>query len=76
MELVDEEDDFVVADGFIDDAFEAFLEFAAVFRAGDERGEVNLVNLFADEVAGNVVFSDSGGEAFDNGGFPDAGFAD
>ena len=42
VQLVDEDDDVAVLDDLGDDALQALLEVAAVLRAGDHPGQVEL----------------------------------
>ena len=77
VQLVDEQDH--VAGGvfdFAEDGFQAVFEFAAVFCAGDECAQVERDDALVFEAVGHVALDDSQGEAFGDGGFADAGFAD
>src|SRR3990172_1825410 len=76
MELVDEEDDVAALHDLLHHLLQALLELAAVLRAGDERREVERVDLLALEELGHLVSGDAGGEALDDGGLTDAGLAD
>ncbi len=76
MELVDEQDDVAAGADLLEHLLEALLEVAAVTRPGDERAEVERVQLLADDRLGHVALDDVGGEAFDDGGLADAGLAD
>ena len=77
VELIDEADDLAVGiDDFFDDGFEAIFEFAAELGAGDHGAEVDGDQLLTLELVGHVAADDALGEAFDDGGFADAGLAD
>ena len=77
VEFVDEEQDAALGGlHFGQYGLEALLEFAAVFRAGDERTHVERVNDFVLQALGHVAANDALGEALDDGGFAHAGFAD
>ena len=73
-----EEDD--VAAGvhrqFLQHRLQALLEFAAVFRAGQQGGEVEHQHLLALERLGHFVIDDPLRQPFDDGGLADAGLAD
>src|SRR5690606_20634456 len=55
---------------------DAFLELAAVFGAGDHKGEVEGDDFFVDEDLGHESADDLLGEALDDGGLANAGLAD
>src|SRR5207245_2768267 len=76
MQLVDEEDDVAALHDLLHDLLQALLELAAVLRAGDERGEVERVDLLVLQQLGHLVRGDAGREALDDGGLADAGLAD
>jgi hypothetical protein len=77
VEFVDEEDDFAFGAGdLLEDGLEALLEFAAVLGAGDEGAHVEGDNALVLEAFGDIAADDALGEAFGDGGFADAGFAD
>ncbi len=76
VELVDEQDDVAAGADLLEHLLEALLEVAAVTGAGDERAEVERVELLADERLGHVAVDDVGREAFDDGGLADARLAD
>ena len=77
MKLVDEEDDATLGLGDVfKDRLQAFLEFAAKLRAGDERAHVERDDLAILEALGNVARDNPLREALDDGGLADAGFAD
>ena len=77
VHFVDEEDD--AAGGgrhFGQDRLQAFLELAAIFRAGDQRAHVERHQLFVFERFRHVAVDDAQRQAFDDRRLADAGFAD
>ena len=77
VQLIDEEDDLAV--GFFDflqDGLEAVFKLAAKFGAGEHRAEVEGDDALVAQDVGDVAVDDAAGEAFDDGGFADAGLAD
>ena len=76
VELVDEQDDVAPLHDLLHDLLQALLELAAVLGAGDERGEVERVDLLVLQQLGHLVRGDPGGEALDDGGLADARLAD
>ena len=76
VELVDEQDDVAALHDLLHDLLQPLLELAAVLRAGDERGEVERVDLLALEQLGHVAGRDALREPLDDGGLADAGLAD
>ncbi len=77
VELVYEEDDSALAGGdFEEECFEAFFEVATIFGAGHHGAEVHADEAFVFEGLGDVAGDDAACEAFGDGGFTDAGFAD
>ena len=61
---------------FFEHGLQPLLELAAELRAGDQRAHVERDDLLVLESFGNVAANDALGEAFDDGGLTDAGFAD
>src|SRR5947209_3664909 len=76
VQLVDEQDDVAAGADLLEHLLEALLEVAAVAGPGDERAEVEGVELLALEGLGDVVGDDALREALDDGGLADAGLAD
>ncbi|GAP61039.1 conserved hypothetical protein [Arthrobacter sp. Hiyo1] len=77
MDFVDERNDLPV--GVLDllqHGLEPFLEFAAVLRAGHHGCEVQRDEGLAPQAFRDVTCHHALGEAFDDGGLADAGFAD
>ena len=76
VQLVDEQDDVAAGLDLLQHLLEALLEVAAVARAGDERAEVERVQLLLVERLGHGALDDVGGETLDDRGLADAGLAD
>ena len=77
VELVDKEDDPAIGlFHLIEHSLEAFFEFAAVFRAGDERTHVQREDRLVLQALGHVAAEDALREALDDGGLAHAGLAD
>ena len=76
VQLVDEQDDVAAGADLLQHLLEPLLEVAAVAGPGDERAEVERVELLALERLGDVVGDDLLGQALDDGGLADAGLAD
>ena len=76
VQLVDEQDDVAAGADLLQHLLEALLEVAAVAGTGDERAEVERVELLALERLGHLAADDVGGEPFDDGGLADARLAD
>ena len=77
MQLVDEADDLAL--GFFDllqDRLQPLLKFAAIFRAGEHRAEIERDEAFVLQSFGHVARNDPLRESFDDRGLADAGFAD
>ena len=76
VQFVDEKDDVLRPADLVHHRLDALLELAAVFRAGDHQGEVEGDDFLVAEDFRHVAGGDFLGEAFDDGGLADAGFAD
>ena len=76
VHLVDEQDDVAALADLLHDLLQALLELAAVLAAGDERREVERVELLVLDGLGDLVARDALREALDDGGLADAGLAD
>ena len=76
VQLVDEQDDVAARADLLQHLLEALLEVAAVAGAGDERAEVERVELLALERLGHVARRRCLRQALDDGGLADAGLAD
>ena len=77
VDLIDEQNDlsFGVSD-LLENRFEPFLEFAAIFGPGDQGPHVEGDELSVLQRLRNIAVDDALSEAFDNGGLADARFAD
>ena len=76
VDLVDEDDDVAAGADLLGDLLQALLEVTAVAAAGDERAEVERVELLVLQRLGNIALDDGLGEALDDGGLADAGLTD
>ena len=76
VQLVDEQDDVAALGDLLHHLLQALLELTAVLRPGDQRREVERVDLLALQQLGHLVRGDARGEALDDGGLADAGLAD
>ena len=76
VELVDEQDDVAALGDLLHHLLQALLELAAVLRAGDQRGQVERVDLLVLQQVRHLVRADAGGEALDDGGLADTRLAD
>ena len=76
VDLVDEHDDVAARADLFRDLLESLFEVTAVAGAGDERAEVERVELLVLERLGDVVVDDRLREALDDGRLADAGLTD
>jgi hypothetical protein len=76
VELVDEDDGVLILHQLFHDGLKALFKLAAVFGAGHDEREVESEDALVGEETGNVAVGDALCEAFDDGGFADAGLAD
>ena len=76
VDLVDEQDDVAAGLDLLEHLLEALLEVAAVARPGNERAEVERVELLVWQRVGDVVVDDRLGQALDDGGLADARLTD
>ena len=76
VELVDEQDDVAARLDLLEHLLEALLEVAAVAGTGDERAEVERVDLLALQRLRHLFADDVLREALDDGGLADARLAD
>src|SRR6185312_15566796 len=76
VDLVDEEDRARLLLELADDGLETLLEIAAIFRARDERAEIERPDRAVFQHGRHVAFDDALGETFGERGLADAGFAD
>ena len=76
VDLVDEQDDVAAGADLLEDLLQALLEVTAVARAGDERAEVERVELLVLEGLGDLAAHDGLRQPLDDGRLADAGLAD
>ena len=76
VDLVDEQDDVAAGADLLEHLLQALLEVTAVAGAGDQRAEVERVELLVLERLGHLALDDGLGQALDDGGLADAGLAD
>ena len=77
VQLVDEENGSPFARGDLSEhRLQAFLELAAILRAGDQRADVECPDSLAFEPGGDVTGNDALCEALGDRGLADAGLAD
>ena len=76
MELVDEQDDVAALGDLLHHLLQALLELAAVLRAGDERRQVERVDLLVAQQLRHLAVGDPRGETLDDGGLADARLAE
>ena len=77
VQFVDEQDDVAFFLGqILEHGFEAFLEFAAELRAGDQRAHVERQHAPVAQAFGHLAVDDALREPFDDRGLADAGLAD
>jgi len=75
VHLVDEQDAVGLLE-LLDHALEAFLELAAVHRAGHQRANVQLEHALSQQRRGRVARHDALGQPFDDGRLADTRLAD
>src|SRR4051812_6904038 len=76
VKLVDEENDVAALGDLLHHLLQALLELSAVLRTGDQRRQVERVDLLVLEQLGHLAARDPLGEALDDGGLADARLAD
>ena len=76
VDLVDEQDDVAAGADLLEDLLQPLLEVTAVAGTGDERAEVQRVELLVLQRLGHLALDDRLGQALDDGGLADAGLAD
>src|SRR5262249_26877243 len=76
VQLVDEQDDVAALGDLLHHLLQALLELAAVLRAGDQRREVEGVDLLALQEVRHLVRADPRREALDDGRLADARLCD
>ena len=76
VELVDEQDDVAAGADLLEHLLQALLEVAAIAAPGDQRAEVEGVELLVLEELGDGVGGDALGEALDDRGLADPRLTD
>ena len=76
VQLVDEQDDVAAGLDLLQHLLQALLEVTAVAGPGNQRAEVERVDLLALERLGHLAAHDVLRQALDDGGLADAGLAD
>ena len=76
VQLVDEDDDVAAGADLFEHLLEALFEIAAIARAGNQRAQVERVDLLALDGLGDVAAGDRLREAFDDGGLADTRLTD
>ena len=77
VHLVDEQDDAALGRGdFLQHGLQPLLELAAVFRAGDQRAQVERQQLLVFQAFRHVAVEDPQRQTLDDRGLADAGLAD
>ncbi len=75
MQLVDEQDDVAGLLHLLDALLQALLEFAAVLRARDQRGNIQRDDADVAQQVGHLIGNDELGQAFRDGRLAHAGLA-
>ena len=76
VQLVDEHDDVRVLDQLLHDRLQAFLELAAILRAGDDQRDVEREDPLVGKEMRHVADGNLLRQPFDDGGLADAGLTD
>ena len=76
MQLIDEKNHVLHLADLVHDGLDALLELAAVFRAGNHKGEVEGDDFLIAEDFRHIAGSDFLSESFDDGGFTDTRLPD
>src|SRR5207302_10075304 len=76
VDLVDEQDDVAAGADLLEDLLQPLLEVTAVAATGDERAEVERVELLVLEVLRHLSLDDRLRQTFNDGGLADAGLTD
>ena len=75
VQLVDKEDDVAALLRRRDNALDSFLKLASEFGSGDQKCQVQRINLRAEQRGRHVAAGDAHGQPFRQCGFADARFA-
>ncbi len=76
VEFVDEQDDVAAGADLLEDLLEAFLEVATVAGPGDQRAEIEGVQLLVLQGLGDLALDDRLCQPLDDRGLADTGLAD
>ena len=76
VDLVDEDDRILRLAQFVEQLLHALLEFAAEFRAGHQRRDVEREERFVGDGVGHFAACDAQGQSLDDGALAHARFAD
>ena len=76
VQLVDEDDDVAAGADLFEHLLEALFEIAAITRTGDQRAQIERVDLLALDGLGDIAAGNGLREAFDDGGLADTRLAD
>ena len=76
VDLVDEDDRILRLAQFVEQLLHALLEFAAEFRAGHQRRDVEREERLVGDGVGHFAACDAQGQSLDDGALAHAGFAD
>src|SRR5262245_45475571 len=76
VQLVEEQHDVLRLPDLLHHRLQPLLELAPIFRAGDQRSEVELQEALLSQHVGHLVTHDPLGETLDDGGLADARLSD
>ena len=77
MDFVDKQNDAAFfGNHFLQQCFQTFFEFAAVFRTGDKSGHIEAQDAFVAQCVGHFTVHNTLCQAFDHSGLTNTGFAD
>ena len=76
MNFINKQDRSGIVSNLGDDCFEAFLEIAPIFCAGDQGAHIQRINSTVTQNFRHTLFGDHPGQAFGQSGLADTGFAD
>ncbi len=75
VQFVDEDDGVLALHQFLHDGLQSFFELAAVLGAGHDQREIEGKNALVGQKRGHIAIGDALRQAFDNGRFAHARFA-
>src|SRR4029077_15063266 len=76
VQFVNEDDGVLALHQFFHDGLEALFKLATIFCTGDDEREIERKDALVGKEGRDVAVGDALGEALDDGGLADAGFAD